>query len=87
MNTTRIDALGNRIATDALTTLVRMCPEVRNATPERQGAALGAMRAKIPEALDELLRDVQAAPGVYRAAYASALLTLVSAGVREIRGE
>jgi hypothetical protein len=87
LNTANLDALGQRIGHEALTTLVRLCPEVREATPERLEAACAAMRAKVPETLDELLTDVNDAPWLYQVAFTSAVLTLVHAGVRVIKGE
>ena len=87
LNTANLDTLGRRIGHEALTALVRLCPEVREATPERLEAACAAMRAKVPEAVDELLTDVSDAPWLYQVAFTSAVLTLVQEGVRVIKGE
>ena len=80
-----IDALGQRLGTAALTTLVRLCPEVRSASPARQEAACAAMRAKAGEAIDELLDDAKAAPWLAEVAFASAVLSLANEGVRVLR--
>ena len=82
----QIDALGQRLGQEALATLVRLCPEIREASPEHQEAACAAMRGKVPEAIDELLTDVNDAPWLYQVAFTSAVLTLVHAGVRVIKG-
>jgi hypothetical protein len=87
LNTANLDTLGQRIGHEALTALVRLCPEVREAAPERLEAACAAMRAKVPEAIDVLLADVNDAPWLYQVAFTSAVLTLVHAGVRVIKGE
>jgi hypothetical protein len=81
-----IDALGQRLGTAALTTLVRLCPEIRTASPARQEAACAAMRAKAREAIDELLDDAKAAPWLAEVAFTSAVLTLANEGVRVLRG-
>ncbi len=57
-----IDILGQKLGTAALTTLVRLCPEIRTASPARQEAACTAMRAKAGETIDELLTNAKAAP-------------------------
>ena len=87
LNSANLNALGQRIGHEALTTLVRLCPEVRDASPERLEAACAAMRGKVPEAVDELLTDVNDAPWLYQVAFTSAVLTLVHAGVQVIKGE
>jgi hypothetical protein len=87
LNTAHLDALGQRLGHEALTTLVRLCPEIREASPERQEAACAAMRGKVREAVDELLTDVSDAPWLYQVAFTSAVLTLVHEGVRVIKGE
>jgi hypothetical protein len=81
-----IDILGQRLGTAALTTLVRLCPEIRIASPARQEAACAAMRAKSKEAIDELLDDAKAVPWLAEVAFASAVLTLANEGVRVLRG-
>ncbi len=81
-----IDTLGQRLGTAALTALVRLCPEIRTATPARQEAACAAMRAKSGVAIDELLDDAKAAPWLAEVAFASAVLTLANEGIRVLRG-
>lgn len=81
-----IDLLGQRLGTAALTTLVRLCPEIRIASPARQEAACAAMRAKSKEAIDELLDDAQAAPWLAEVVFASAVLTLANEGIKVLRG-
>ena len=61
MNTANLDTLGNKLANAALTTLIRLCPEVRTASQQQLEAACAAMRAKSGEAIDELLKDTRAA--------------------------
>lgn len=82
-----IDLLGQRLGTAALTTLVRLCPEMRtaNLSPARQEAACAAMRAKSKDAIDELLSDAKAAPWLAEVAFASAVLTLANEGIRVLR--
>jgi len=82
----KIDALGQRLGHEALTTLVRLCSEVREAAPERLEAACAAMRAKVGEALDELLADAKDAPWLAHVACTTAVLTLAHEGIRVIKG-
>lgn len=83
----QIDALGQHLGQEALATLVRLCPEIREASPARQEAACAAMRAKVGEALDELLGDAKDAPWLAHVAFTTAVLTLAHEGVRVIKGE
>jgi hypothetical protein len=85
MNTASIQTLGNKLGTAALTTLVRLCPEVRTASAQQLDAACAAMRAKSKEAIDELLADAKAAPWIANAAFASAVLTIAHAGIKVMR--
>ncbi len=85
MNTIAIETLGQRLGTAALTTLVRLCPEIRIASPARQEAACAAMRAKSKDAIDELLSDAKAAPWLAEVAFASAVLTLANEGIKALR--
>ncbi len=80
-----IDLLGQKLGTAALTTLVRLCPEIETASPAQQEAACAAMRAKAKEAVDELLDDAKAAPWLAEVAFASAVLTLANEGVKVLR--
>jgi len=59
MNTATLDTLGNKLANAALTTLVRLCPEVRTASEQQLEAACAAMRAKSGEAIDGFQLDSQ----------------------------
>ncbi len=81
-----IDLLGQRLGTAALTTLVRLCPEIRIASPARQEAACAAMRAKAGETIDELLDDAKATPWLAEVTFASAVLTLANEGIKVLRG-
>jgi hypothetical protein len=85
MNTAAIESLGNKLGHAALTTLVRLCPEIRTASPAQQEAACAAMRAQSKVAIDELLADAKAAPGLTNVAFASAVLTLAHAGIKVLR--
>ena len=81
-----LDTLGNKLATAALTTLIRLCPEIRTASDDVREAACAAMRAKISDALDELLDDGKACPWMAETIFASAVMTLVNEGVKVLRG-
>lgn len=85
MHTESIDALGQKLAHAALTTLVRLCPEIKTAPPQQQENACAAMRAKVKEAVDELLDDAKAAPWMAEAAFASAVLALAHEGIKALR--
>lgn len=80
-----LDILGNKLATAALTTLIRLCPEIRTASDELLEAALSAMRAKTEVAIDELLSDAKAVPWMSEVVFTSAVLTLVHEGLKVIR--
>ncbi len=81
-----LDTLGNQLATAALTTLIRLCPEIRTASDEIREAVCAAMRAKSKAAIDELLEDGQACPWMAETIFASAVMTLVNAGIKILRG-
>jgi hypothetical protein len=85
MNTEAIETLGNKIGQAALTTLVRLCPEIKTASHAQQDAACAAMRAKAKEVVDEFLDDARAAPWMAEIAFASAVLSLAHEGVRTLR--
>jgi hypothetical protein len=55
----------------------------RRATLE---AVCAAMRAKSGEAIDELLEDGKACPWMAETIFASAVMTLVNAGIKVLRG-
>jgi len=80
-----IDTLGNKLAEAALTTLIRLFPEVRTATAEQQNAACVAMRAVCAAVVNELIDDARDAPGVAHLAFQTAALTLAHEGVRVLR--
>jgi len=83
--TNPIDALGNKLAEAALTTLIRLCPEIRTAMPEQQKAACAAMRAVSEAVVNELIDDARDAPGVGHLAFQTAALTLAHEGIRVLR--
>jgi len=81
-----LDTLGNQLATAALTTLIRLCPGIRTASEATLEAVCAAMRAKSGEAIDELLEDGKDCPWMAETIFASAVLTLVNAGIKILRG-
>ena len=81
-----LDTLGKKLGNAALTTLIRLCPEIRTASDELREAACAAMRAKSREAIDELLDDGKACPWMAETIFASAVMTLVNAGIQVLRG-
>ena len=82
-----LETLGQALADAALRTLIRLCEtELRNADREKRDAVCAAMRAKSREAIDELLEDGTACPSMANLVFTSAVLTLVHAGIRELRG-
>lgn len=81
-----LNTLATRLGNAALTTLVRLCPEVRSASTEQLEAACAAMRAKSGVAIDELLEDGKACPWMAETIFASAVMTLVNAGAKVLRG-
>ena len=83
---TNLETLGNKLATAALTSLIRLCPEIRTASDDVREAACAAMRAKISDAPDELLDDGKACPWMAETIFASAVMTLVNEGVKVLRG-
>ena len=62
--TQSLDTLGHKLGEAALTLLVRLYPEVRQATTAQMDAACAAMRAQVGPVLDELLTDAREAPTV-----------------------
>ena len=81
-----LDTIGNQLATAALTSLIRLCPEIRTASDAQREAALAAMRAKSGQAIDESLDDGKACPWMAETIFASAVMTLVNAGIKILRG-
>ena len=86
-NFARIDLLGQRLADQAFRTLISLCPEIKTASPARQEAVCGAMRAKVAPSIDRLLEDARLAPCLAEAAFHNAVLTLALAGVEAFRAE
>lgn len=86
-NTTQsLDTLGHKLGEAALTLLVRLYPEVRQATPTQLDAACAAMRAQSAKVIDRLLDDARAAPWVAEAAFHAAALDLAHAGIQALKG-
>ncbi|HRD86677.1 MAG TPA: hypothetical protein PK752_00250 [Accumulibacter sp.] len=84
--TRNLETLANQLGTAALTTLIRLRPEIRTASDELREAACAAMRAKSRQAIDELLDDGKACPWMAETVFASAVMTLVNAGIKVLRG-
>lgn len=79
-----IDTLGHKLGEAALTLLVRLYPEVRQASNEQLNAACAAMRAQAGQVLDQWLTEAREAPTVANAAFQSAALSLAHIGIREL---
>jgi len=60
--TQSLDTLGHKLGEAALTLLVRLYPEVRQATTAQMDAACAAMRAQSAQVIDWMLEDVRIAP-------------------------
>lgn len=74
------------IAHAAMNALARLYPEgVRRASADDLEAATAAMRAKVAEALDELMRDLREAPHVGEYAMRVAALTIAQAGIEALK--
>ncbi len=86
IETLHSDTLGNQLATAAITTLTRLCPEIRTASNDLREAALGAMRAKSEEVADKLIDATFQTPWAAGDALDAAALTLATEGVKVIRG-
>ena len=84
--TQSLDTLGHKLGEAALTLLVRLYPEVRQATTTQLDAACAAMRAQVGSVLDELLTDAREAPTVAHVAFQSAALSLAHAGIQVLKG-
>ncbi|MCC6296511.1 MAG: hypothetical protein IT469_07390 [Pseudomonadales bacterium] len=85
MHANPIDTLGNKLGDAALTLLVRLYPDVRNATSAQLDAACAAMRAQAKPVVDELLDDARDAPAVAHLAFQTAALTLAHKGIRVLQ--
>jgi len=82
-----VDQLGQRLADQALRTLISLCPEIRSASPARKEAVYAAVRAKVAPAIDSLLKDARLAPCLAEAAFHNAVLTLALAGVKALQNK
>jgi hypothetical protein len=88
MNTStleRIDTLGKKLGETALTLLIRLYPEVRQASEAQLEAACAAMRARSKSVIDELLDDARDAPTVAHIAFQTAALTLAHEGIQALK--
>lgn len=83
--TQTLDTLGKRLGQTALTLLVRLYPEVKEASESELEAACAAMRAKSKAVIDELIDDAKAAPWVAHLALHNAALTLAHEGIRTLK--
>ena len=81
----KLDTLGKKLADAALTLLVRLYPEVRQASTKELDAACAAMRAKSRSVIDELIDDAKDAPGVAHIAFQTAALTLAHEGIQTLK--
>ena len=82
-----VDQLGQRLADQALRTLISLCPEIRSASPARKEAVYAAVRAKVAPSIDSLLKDARLAPCLAEAAFHNAVLTLALAGVKALQNK
>jgi len=80
-----IDTLGKKLGDAALTLLVRLYPEVRQASTDQLEAACASMRAKSRTVVDELLDDARHAPNVAHLAFQTAALTLAQEGIQALK--
>lgn len=80
-----IDTLGKKLGDAALTLLIRLYPDVRNASTAQLDDACAAMRAKAKPVVDELIDDACDAPGVAHLAFQTAALTLAHEGIRVLQ--
>jgi anthranilate phosphoribosyltransferase len=65
--------------------LVRLYPDVRQASDAQLEAACAAMRAKSRAVIDELIDDAKDAPGVAHIAFQTAALTLAHEGIQALK--
>ncbi|NVZ10078.1 hypothetical protein HW932_12490 [Allochromatium humboldtianum] len=83
--TDSLDTLGHKLGEAALTLLVRLYPQVRQASNAQLDAACAAMRAQVGPVLDELLTEAREAPTVAHVAFQSAALSLAQAGIQALK--
>ena len=80
-----LEALGHKLGEAALTLLVRLYPEVRQATTAQMDAACAAMRAQSAQVIDWMLEDVRIAPWAAENAFRCAALDLAQAGIQVLK--
>ena len=83
--TQNLDALGHKLGEAALTLLVRLYPEVRQATTAQMDAACAAMRAQSAQVIVWMLEDVRIAPWAPENAFRGAALDLAQAGIQVLK--
>lgn len=85
MNTQILDEIGQRLTRATFSSLIRLYPAIRSATPSQQDAACKAMRDKLEVVIKDLVGDIEAAPHCCDQAVASAVMTLVQEGIRSLQ--
>jgi hypothetical protein len=85
MTADKLDTLGKKLADTALTLLVRLYPEVRQASTAELDAACAAMRERSRSVIDELIDDAKNAPGVAHIAFQTAALALAHEGIQTLK--
>ncbi len=83
--TQNLDALGHKLGEAALTLLVRLYPEVRQASSAQMDAACAAMRDQSAQVIDWMLEDVRIAPWAAGNAFRCAALDLAQAGIQVLK--
>ena len=83
--TQSFDSLGQKLGEAALTLLVRLYPEVRQANRAQMDAACAAMRAQSAQVIDWMLEDVRIAPWAAENAFRCAALDLAQAGIQALK--
>lgn len=70
----------------AIKIFARSCrKEIAVASKDDLNAVSAAMRAKVPEVVDQLMDDIREAPHIYNVAFANAALEIAKAGIEELR--
>ena len=83
--TQSLDTLGHKLGEAALTLLVRLYPEVRQATTAQMDAACAALPAQSAQVIDWMLEDVRIAPWAAENAFRCAALDLAHAGIQVLK--
>ena len=86
MTTQAIDTLGQKLGEAALTLLVRLYPDVRQASDAQLEAACAAMRTEARTVVGEFLDDAREAPTVAHLAFQSTVLSIAHAGIQVLKG-